>query len=113
MCPGRIVLLLGPEEGVAPDGEVVAGGPGDQVIRVLCDELALGALQPFPLHPKMTESLSVPILWSLDLPEGVDDQVVIFCDVLTKLVIGSRFLTLGDHRTLNSVTKGETMAPLK
>ena len=63
MCPGRIVILLGPEEGVAPDGEVVAGGPGDQVVRVLRDELALGALQPSPLHPAMTESLSDPNLW--------------------------------------------------
>ena len=89
MCPGRIVLLLGPEEGVAPDGEVVAGGPGDQVVRVLCDELALGVLQPSPLHPAMTESLSVPILWSLVLPEGVHNQVVIVCDMLTKLVISS------------------------
>ena len=54
VSPGRIVLLLGPEEGVAPHGEVVAGGPGDQVVRVLSDKLTLGALQAPPLHPAKT-----------------------------------------------------------
>ena len=56
VSPGWIVPLLGPEEGVAPHGEVVAGGPGDQVVRVLSDELTLGALQASPLHPAKTES---------------------------------------------------------
>ena len=51
MCPGRVVLLLGPEQGVTPHGEVVAGRPGDQVVSVLSGELALSVLQTSPLHP--------------------------------------------------------------